>query len=195
MLNLLVSNISKMVSGSNFKTDVPVLTSAKDYSSWRYQLFSILDGHAGLRDKVEMELATAGSGSLEAADNVVLQQLKGALVSKLQGDALQAAQLSNARGFCALIKVLDGVFRPDNLVERQRILVDCLSVNFDEKKESLASFLSTKENALRNRLKTITVDDLLMLSWTTLLPRAYSSVCSEMRSTPGILARKVISLR
>ena len=180
---------------SNFKIDIPALSTAAGYPLWRFQILCILDTYEnGLRVRVEDHVnGVASAGTVTANELNSLNMLKGAIVSKLSGEALQAAQLRDAKTFVGLVQGLDRVFRPDNLVERQKLLVEVLTKKHDSGKESLASFLSIKENALRNRLKDIAVDDLLMLSWTTLLPPAYASVCSDLRSTPGVSLNTVKS--
>ena len=70
---------------SNFKIDIPTLSTAAGYPLWRFQILCILDTYDnGLRGRVEGHVnKVASSGAISTDEQNSLNMLKGAIVSKL----------------------------------------------------------------------------------------------------------------
>ena len=161
------------------------------YTEWRYQVLSIV-ASLGWKKQVSQQMAgeavtkNDGSTALDDGEQQQLQVLHGAVVPKLSGEALQHVVNAASETIGDVIRVLDAVWLKTSIVTKMGLLNQLLTEKWDEKDCSLDMFLGNKLALAKQRIQSISIDELVLLSVTTTLPSVFEQTCAQLRSDPNV---------
>ena len=175
---------------ADVKCDLPAFSGGSEYESWRYQIFGIL-GAQNVKGAVQGEL-DGNPQQTTAAQKTSLKKIHGALVAKLIGESLLHAQQSGKENFAGLIGYLDNLYRSNAQIAKQTLLKQLLCDAYDPNKGALGAYLGRKRALVHQRIKTVNIDELLILGITTNLPNAYETILSDLRNLVSNYINRII---
>ena len=126
--------------------------------------------------------------ALPQGTHTLLNQTYGSLIQSLSGRALEVVRSVGTELHLA-ISALDRIFNSQNASTRLQVLQDLLGMKFDEKKESMESFIANKRNLVKERLQgRFEADEVILLSILGNLPTSYETLVAPMlvQATPDI---------
>ena len=173
-----------MADDEAMKYEINKLNGPQDYENWRFQLISVLRAKGLWETKVEAKLLT-GTATFEDSEAKALRTIHACIVAKLGEKPLQLVQQFDCDTVAEVIKKLDDVYRQSNLSARQQLLLDLVGRK-KQADESITDFIGSKWSLAKQRLKTVTVDELILLGITTCLGPEFNTVCSELRSIENL---------
>jgi len=164
------------------KAEIPELANEAGYETWRFQVMAIVKAQE-LYDIVEGLISGIDPPPVVSnAKRVTLAKIGASIVAKLSGEPLIHVQQSGHDFPPDIIKHLDSIYRSDSKVAKQQLLVQLVAEKYDPNEESLEQFLGRKKSLTHQRVKEVTVEDLLILGITTTLPGCYEQILSNIRT-------------